>query len=115
MIEPGEVYMADIPDLGRRPVLVVSRESLNRGNRVTAVPFTTRFFVERSKLPGCVPFQAGQFGLTRDCVAQCDALFELPVKWLDLTVGPVGILDDERLRDIVRAIGYVIESECEPM
>jgi hypothetical protein len=31
MIKPGEIYLADLYEAGVRPILVVSRESLNRG------------------------------------------------------------------------------------
>lgn len=41
MIRPGEIYYADLLDAGRRPVLVVSRELLNRGNYAVIVVFTT--------------------------------------------------------------------------
>jgi hypothetical protein len=34
---------------------------------------------------------------------------------LDLAAGPRGILDSAALRRLVRAIGYVIESNCEPL
>ncbi|MBM4069815.1 MAG: type II toxin-antitoxin system PemK/MazF family toxin [Planctomycetes bacterium] len=39
-MRPGELYWADL-DAGRRPLLVVSREELNRGNYVVAVLLTT--------------------------------------------------------------------------
>ena len=29
---PGEIYMADFPEAGPHPVIVVSREDLNRGH-----------------------------------------------------------------------------------
>ncbi len=28
--------------------------------------------------------------------------------------GPIGRLDAEAMREVVRAIGYVIDAECEP-
>jgi hypothetical protein len=34
---------------------------------------------------------------------------------IDLASGPKGALDSSALRRIVRAIGYVIESKCEPL
>jgi mRNA-degrading endonuclease toxin of MazEF toxin-antitoxin module len=40
MIRPGEIYMAET-DAGIRPVVAVSREELNRGNRVVAVLITS--------------------------------------------------------------------------
>jgi hypothetical protein len=34
---------------------------------------------------------------------------------LDLSAGPIGILDESALRDVIRAIGYVLEADCEPV
>jgi mRNA-degrading endonuclease toxin of MazEF toxin-antitoxin module len=115
MIRPGEVYTADFPQAGQHPVIVVSREDLNRGNYALAVVCTSARFAVRSTLPNCVPFRAGQFGFTVDCVAQCENILSIEKSQLDLTAGPVGLLDDVALRDVIKAIGYVIESDCEPV
>jgi mRNA-degrading endonuclease toxin of MazEF toxin-antitoxin module len=61
-MKPGEIYWVDLAT-GRRPSIVVSRGSLNQGNYVVMVLCTTRRFTIRSKLPNCVPFQAGEFGI----------------------------------------------------
>ena len=68
-MEPGEIYLADFPDAGPHPVIVVSREELNRGHYVVVVVCTSSRFDARSQLPSCVPFKAGRFGFTVDCVA----------------------------------------------
>jgi mRNA-degrading endonuclease toxin of MazEF toxin-antitoxin module len=112
MISPGEIYMADLGEAAPHPVIVVSREELNRGDRVVAVLCTSQKFGVRSTLPHCVPFKAGQFGFTKDCVAQCENIFLISKDALD--AAPVGILDDVALRDVVKAIGHVIDSDCEP-
>src|SRR6202011_5364969 len=64
-MNPGEIYMADLGEATRHPVIVVSREELNRGDRVVAVLCTWQKFAVRSGLPHCVPFRAGQFGFTK--------------------------------------------------
>jgi mRNA-degrading endonuclease toxin of MazEF toxin-antitoxin module len=115
MIRPGEVYMADFPQAGRHPVIVISREDLNRGTYTLVVVCTSARFALRSALGNCVPFRAGQFGFTADCVAQCENILSIEKAQLDLTAGPIGTLDALALRDIVKAIGYVIESDCEPV
>jgi len=112
-MEPGEIYIADFPETGPHPVIVVSREDLNRGHYALVVVCTSSRFAVRSQLPSCVPFQAGQFGFTADCVAQCENILSIDKKQLDLSAGPVGVLDEGALRDVVKAIGYVIESDCE--
>ena|SRR5438874_11256348 len=115
MIEPGEIYNADFAAAGRHPVVIVSREDLNRGRYALAVVCTSARFATRRNLPTCVPFQAGQFGFAADCVAQCENMLTIDKAQLDLAAGPLGKLDDVAMRDIVKAIGHVIESDCEPI
>jgi mRNA-degrading endonuclease toxin of MazEF toxin-antitoxin module len=111
-MNPGEIDMADLGEATPHPVIVVSREDLNRGDRVVAVLCTSQKFALRSALPHCVPFQAGQFGFTKDCVAQCENIFLVAKDSLDAT--PIGTLSDVALRDVIKAIGHVIDSDCEP-
>jgi mRNA-degrading endonuclease toxin of MazEF toxin-antitoxin module len=111
-MNPREIYMADLGEATPHPVIVVSREELNRGDRVVAVLCTSQKFAVRSTLPHCVPFQAGQFGFSKDCVAQCENIFLVDKDSLDPT--PIGVLDDVALRDVIKAIGNVIDSDCEP-
>jgi mRNA-degrading endonuclease toxin of MazEF toxin-antitoxin module len=115
VIEPGEVYVAEFAEAGPHPVIVVSREELNRGHYALVVVCTSARFVVRSKLSNCVPFQAGQFGFTTECVAQCENVLSIDKAQLDLESGPIGVLDERALRDVIKAIGYVIESDCEPV
>jgi mRNA-degrading endonuclease toxin of MazEF toxin-antitoxin module len=111
-MNPGEIYMADLGDATPHPVIIVSREELNRGDRAVVVFCTSRRSGVRSSLPHCVPFQAGQFGFTKDCVAQCENIFVVDKNRLDSN--PIGILDAVALRDVIKAIGNVIDSDCEP-
>jgi mRNA-degrading endonuclease toxin of MazEF toxin-antitoxin module len=115
MISPGEIYMADLLEAGRRPVLVVSRESLNRGRYIVVVAFTTARLAERRRMGNCVSFRAGEFGLVSDCVAQCDTIASVAADEIDTASGPVGMLDELTMRNIVQAIGAVIGAECEPV
>jgi mRNA-degrading endonuclease toxin of MazEF toxin-antitoxin module len=112
MIEPGEIYMADLGEQAPHPIIVVSREGLNRGDRVVAVLCTSQKFATRSGLPHCVPFHAGQFGFSKDCVAQCENIFLVAKS--DLAPSPLGALDDAALRDVIKAIGHVLDSDHEP-
>ncbi len=115
MIRPGEIYLADFPQVGRHPVIVVSREDLNRGHYALVVVCTSARFAVRQKLANCVPFLSGEFGFTHDCVAQCENTLSISQAQLDLAAGPIGVLDVVRLRDVIKAIGYVLESDCEPV
>ena len=114
-VRPGEVYLADFPQAGRRPVIVASREELNRGNYILVVVCTSARFAARQNLPNCVPFRAGDFGLTIDCVGQCENMISIERSRLDVAGGPIGVLDATKLRELVKAIGHVIESDCEPV
>jgi mRNA-degrading endonuclease toxin of MazEF toxin-antitoxin module len=76
---------------------------------------TSARFATRRTLPNCVPFQAGQFGFTTNCVAQCENTPSIEIAQLDLTAGPLGMLDDLARRDVIKAMGYVMESDCEPI
>jgi mRNA-degrading endonuclease toxin of MazEF toxin-antitoxin module len=111
MIQPGEVFWADTA-YGRRPAIVISREQLNRGNTVIVVMCTTANLVIRSAIPNCVPFAAGEYGFTKDCVAQAETVQMIEKQYID--PGPIGILTDEKLREVIRAVGYVMDADCEP-
>jgi mRNA-degrading endonuclease toxin of MazEF toxin-antitoxin module len=115
MISAGEIYMVDFPQAGRHPVIVVSREDLNRGNYSLVVVCTSARFAVRSRLANCVPFRTGQFGFASDCVAQCENMLSIDKNQLDVAAGPIGTLDEVALREVIKAIGYVIESDCEPI
>lgn len=114
MMSPGEVYFAEVDDSGLHPAIVVSREELNRGDYVVCILCTSASFEQRRHHPNCVPFFAGEFGFTKDCVARCDTVVTLRKSQCEIDQGPLGVLDDERLREIIRAIGYVIDADCEP-
>jgi mRNA-degrading endonuclease toxin of MazEF toxin-antitoxin module len=77
MIRPGEIDLADFEEMPPHPIVIVSREELNRGNWVVAVLITSKRFEELSRQPNCVPFRAGEFGLGVDCVAQTESLFSI--------------------------------------
>jgi mRNA-degrading endonuclease toxin of MazEF toxin-antitoxin module len=111
MIRPGEIYRADFEEMEPHPVVVVSREELNRGNWVAAVLITSKRFDERSKQPHCVPFRAREFGLNTDCVAQCESLFSIRCEELG---DHLGTLDDDRWRGLIKALGNMMGSDCEP-
>ena len=113
--QAGQIYWAsDDGDNDPHLVVVVSKEEFNRGNYLVVVPVTSKKYEIRSKLPNCVPFRAGQFCFTSDCCAQAE---NIGLKWkhdVEIEDGPAGTLDESRMRDLIRAIGYMIDAECEP-
>src|ERR1700683_3878412 len=96
----GDIYYAALDNDGRRRVIAVSREDQNRGNYVVVIPVTSARFEERKDLPNCVAFEAGEFGFTKDCVAQAEQITSLHKDILLLEEGVIGRLDDERVRDV---------------
>jgi mRNA-degrading endonuclease toxin of MazEF toxin-antitoxin module len=106
--------MADLDQTYPHPVVVVSREDLNRGDYVVAAVITSAKFAVRSTLANCVPLRAGQFGLTKDCVVHAEPISPVPIDQLDVSGGPIGQLDEATLREVIRAIGYVMDADCEP-
>jgi mRNA-degrading endonuclease toxin of MazEF toxin-antitoxin module len=113
MLNPGEIDLVDT-NAGKRPAVILSREELNRGNWVVAVLINSAHFAARSALPHCVPFRAGEFGLAKDCVAQAEAITYLAVADTDHDIGVIGVLDDMRMRDMIKAVGNMMGSDCEP-
>ena len=75
---------------------------------------TSAHYSVRSTLPHCVSFRAGEFGLTQDCVAQAETLTYLAITDLDRDSGVLGFLDDSKYRELIRAIGNMMGSDCEP-
>jgi mRNA-degrading endonuclease toxin of MazEF toxin-antitoxin module len=113
-IEQGEIFNYSDPSIPPHPVLVLSREELNRGDRVVAAIITSAKFALRSTFANCAVLKAGQFGMTKDCVVQAETVFNAPLANLDVSAGPIGKLDDLTLREVIKAIGYVFDSDCEP-
>ncbi len=96
-------------------VIVVSRESLNRGDILLVVSVTSQDFSERKGFANCVPFEAGSYAcFPEDCVAQAENPILIEKYFVDMSSGPIATLLQEDLRALVQAIGYVIDAECEP-
>ena len=112
-MEPGEVYIADFPEAGSHPVIVISREDLNRGHYALVVVCTSSRFEGGPKAASklCPVPGTGQFGFTVNCVAQCENILSIDKRQLDTSVGPIGVLDVTALREVIKAV----ESDCEPV
>ncbi|MEK7270345.1 MAG: type II toxin-antitoxin system PemK/MazF family toxin [Planctomycetota bacterium] len=113
-MKAGQIFWADLDTEDRRPVLVVSKESLNRGGFVVVLPFTSARFAERSRYATSVPFSTNECGLPKDCVAQAEGITVAAVSSLDLATGPIGEVPEEKMREIVRAVGVMMDAQCEP-
>ena len=112
--KPGEIYYAYVGAPEAHRVVVVSREELNAGDYALVVPFTTKHLNRRRKLPNCVFFGSGTPGLDQACVALVEDMTVVHKDELDLDKGTLGALNAEQMREIIRAVGYVLAAECEP-
>jgi mRNA-degrading endonuclease toxin of MazEF toxin-antitoxin module len=112
MPSPGEIYLAEHPAGQKHPFLIVSRDELNRGKRVIGVNITSVDVERRSAYPNCIPIAAGKFGLSKDSVIQCENVVALNRVRLEAT--PIGKVDRETVRDVIKALGYVFDADCEP-
>ena len=111
----GQVYWALLNgEVDRHPVVVVSKAEFNRGDYLIVVPVTSKKFEMRSKLPNCVPFRGRESCFGADCCAQAENITLLESVCVEIEDGPLGVLRQGKMRDLIRAIGYVIDADCEP-
>jgi mRNA-degrading endonuclease toxin of MazEF toxin-antitoxin module len=108
---PGEIYRAEYPRGHDARILIVSRESLNRGEQVIAVNITSVDVERRSSYPNCVRIDGGHFGLNKDSIVQCENILALRKGRID--AAPLGILDAETMRSVIKALAYVFEADLE--
>ena len=99
----GDVWWAEAPDLGRRPMLVVTRDAaIPVLSRVLVAPVTRTV----RSIPTEVALGTAE-GLHHECAASFDNLQPIPRAAL---VERAGALSAERRADICRALGAV--SDC---
>jgi len=65
----AEVFFADLFHGGKRPVVVVTRDALHRGEAVLVVPLTTSRVTERRRYRNYVFVPRGAGGVREDSVA----------------------------------------------
>ena len=61
----GDVYLMPFGEGKARPVVIVSRDSLNGGDYVVIVPLTTQKLDQRKNLPSCAFIPGGTAGRKR--------------------------------------------------
>ncbi|HEY4761725.1 MAG TPA: type II toxin-antitoxin system PemK/MazF family toxin [Thermoguttaceae bacterium] len=108
----GEIYLVPFGQEGKpRPVVIVSRDTLNGGNYVIVVPFTTQKLEERKGRQSCVFFNAGEGSLSQDCVAKTDEIQRIFKTEIDWVRGRIGRFSQDQMSKIVRAIRFVIRDD----
>ncbi len=99
----GSVWIADLPEpVGRRPVVVLTRD--------VAIPYLTSVTVAIvTRTVRGIPSEvtlAPEEGLRHECVANCDNLHTVPIRWLDHRVG---VLGPDRIDALARAVQTALD------
>ena len=101
----GEIWWAELePPVGRRPVLLLSRnEAYSVRSLVTVAPVTTRI----RGIPSEVPLGIDD-GLPQDCVANLDTITTIPK---DCLRSRLVVLSVKKLKEIEAAIYFALGIE----
>jgi mRNA interferase MazF len=118
MISRGQVYFVDLSptrgreQAGRRPVLVVSSDAINRQPLVVTVVVGTDAAKVPHDYPTNVRVTAQESGLPKDTVFLCFQLRSLdPARFIDPKAGrpvPAGALPSARMAEVDEALRWVL-------
>jgi mRNA interferase MazF len=98
----GEVWWCELPEIGRRPVVVLSRDAaIPRLRRAVVAPCTT---TDRG-LPSEVPLSPGVDPVPRRCVVSLDSIESVSVGVL---VDRMGRLSDDRMVQVCGALEVAV-------
>jgi mRNA interferase MazF len=102
----GEVWWCELPDAGRRPVVVLSRSSAIPRLRWTLIgPCTTRI----RGIPTEVVLEPAEDPVPRPSAVNLDSVDNVPVATL---VERLGRLSDERMQQVCHALQVAVD--CQP-
>jgi mRNA interferase MazF len=102
----GEVWWCELPGVGRRPVVVLSRDAaIPRLRRALVAPCTTTI----RSLPSEVVLEPGNDPIPRPSAVNLDSVESVSVAVL---VERLGRLADARLREICDALAIAVD--CQP-
>ena len=103
MPRPGEVWWSDLSELGRRPVVVLSRDAaIPRLRRALIAPCTTTIRGIRSE----VVLEPGDDPVPRRSAVNLDSIESVSVAVL---VERLGTLSGDRMRDICAALEVAVD------
>ena len=101
----GEVWWCELAEIGRRPVVVLSRDAaIPRLRRTLIGPCTTTI----RNLPSEVMLEPGEDPVPRTSVVNLDSVESVSLATL---VERLGRLSDERMRQICRALEIAVGCE----
>lgn len=99
----GELWWCELPEIGRRPVVVLSRDAaIPRLGRALVAPCTTTI----RELPSEVVLEPGDDPIPRRSAVNLDSVESVSISAL---VGRVGRLADSRMREICRALEVAVD------
>lgn len=99
----GEVWWCELPDIGRRPVVVLSRDAaIPRLRRALVAPCTTTI----RGLASEVALEPGEDPVPRECVANLDSVESVSIGVL---VERLGRLRDSKMRDLCNALDVAVD------
>ena len=99
----SEVWWCELPEIARRPVVVLSRDAaIPRLGRTLIAPCTTTI----RGLPSEVVLEPGIDPVPRPCAVNLDSVESVSVGVL---VGRLGRLGDDRMREICDALSVAVD------
>lgn len=100
--ERGELWWCELPEIRKRPVVVLSRDAaIARLRRSMIAPCTTNV----RNLPSEVVLEPGDDPIGRHCAVNLDSVESVSISTL---VEKIGRLSDERMRQICAALGVAV-------
>lgn len=102
----GELWWCELPDIGRRPVVVLSRDAaIPRLRRALVAPCTTTI----RRLPSEVVLEPGDDPIGRRSAVNLDSVESVSTAVL---VERLGRLSDDRMRELCAALAVAVD--CSP-
>ena len=99
----GELWWSELADIGRRPVVVLSRDAaIPRLRRALIAPCTTTI----RSLPTEVSLEPGDDPISRRCVVNLDSVESVSVGVL---VARLGRLADDRMAEVCDALAIAVD------
>ena len=99
----GELWWCELEDIGRRPVVVLSRDAaIQRLRRALAAPCTTTV----RGLASEVVLEPGDDPIGRRCAVNLDSVESVSTSVL---VDRLGRLSDDRLREVCAALAVAVD------
>lgn len=99
----GEVWWCELPGIGRRPVIVLSRDvAIPRLRRTLVAPCTTTI----RNLASEVVLEPGDDAVPQRCAANLDSVESVSVAVL---VQRLGRLSDDRMREMCQALAIAVD------